>query len=106
MVGPTISQATQEESVMNTSPSAPREGGASQGVHVHFLLDRSGSMGAIASDVIGGFNEFLREQQARPDACRMTLVQFDSQQPFELLAEARDVRDVPPLDTASYRPRG
>jgi Mg-chelatase subunit ChlD len=91
---------------MTSSQQTTRDGSASQGVHVHFLLDRSGSMGSIASDVIGGFNEFLREQQARPGACRMTLVQFDSQQPFELLAEARDVGDVPPLDERTYHPRG
>ena len=79
---------------------------ASQGVHVHFLLDRSGSMGAIASDVIGGFNDFLREQQARPGTCRLTLVQFDSQDPFEVLTEAQSIREVPALDARHYHPRG
>jgi uncharacterized protein YegL len=75
-------------------------------VHVSFLLDRSGSMQAIREDVIGGFNEFLREQQSRPGTCRMTLVQFDSQAPFEVLADAADVRDVAPLDAGRYKPRG
>ena len=91
---------------MNSSQQTSRDGGASQGVHVHFLLDRSGSMASIAPDVIGGFNEFLRDQQARPGDCRMTLVQFDSQEPFELLAEARNIGEVPALDGRSYRPRG
>jgi uncharacterized protein YegL len=74
-------------------------------VHVSFLLDRSGSMAPIRNDVIGGFNQFLREQQARSGVCRMTLVQFDSQAPFEVLVDAADVRDVPPLDAARYEPR-
>lgn len=74
-------------------------------VHVSFLLDRSGSMAPIRNDVIGGFNQFLRDQQARPGVCRMTLVQFDSQAPFEILADAADVRDVRPLDAARYEPR-
>ena len=74
-------------------------------VHVSFLLDRSGSMSAIREDVIGGFNEFLREQQGRPGECRMTLVQFDSQAPFEILADAARVQDVPQLDAGRYRPR-
>ena len=74
-------------------------------VHISFLLDRSGSMGAIRDDVIGGFNQFLREQQRRPGACRMTLVQFDSQAPFEVLADAADVSAVAPLDGARYAPR-
>ena len=37
----------------------PADGRAA--VHVSFLLDRSGSMNAIREDVIGGFNQFLRE---------------------------------------------
>lgn len=83
-----------------TTPPAPHDA-----VHVSFLLDRSGSMEPIRDDVIGGFNQFLREQQARPGVCRMTLVQFDSQAPFEILADAADVRDVRPLDAGRYEPR-
>lgn len=88
------------------TPSRQQGEAASDGVHVSFLLDRSGSMQSIAGDVIGGFDAFLREQQAQPGVCRMTLVQFDSQEPFEVLADDADVRDVPPLDAARYQPRG
>ncbi len=84
----------------NATPSA-----ADDAVHVSFLLDRSGSMEPIREDVIGGFNQFLREQQARPGVCRMTLVQFDSQAPFEILVDAADVKEVRPLDAARYEPR-
>lgn len=75
-------------------------------VHISFLLDRSGSMGPIRNDVIGGFNNFLHEQQKRPGTCRMTVVQFDSQAPFEILADAADVKALAPLDAARYQPRG
>jgi len=75
-------------------------------VHVSFLLDRSGSMAAIQGDVIGGFNHFLQEQQGRPGACRMTLVQFDSQAPFEILANAANIDEIPQLDAYRYQPRG
>jgi uncharacterized protein YegL len=75
-------------------------------VHVSFLLDRSGSMGAIREDVIGGFNQFLRQQQGQPGTCRMTLVQFDTQAPFEVLADAVDVQAMPALDAGRYQPRG
>ena len=33
-------------------------------LHIYFVLDRSGSMSSMASDVIGGFNRFLADQQA------------------------------------------
>lgn len=79
---------------------------AEDAVHISFLLDRSGSMGAIRDDVIGGFNQFLHEQQQRPGACRMTLVQFDSQAPFEILADAADIKALGPLDGTRYEPRG
>lgn len=77
-----------------------------EAVHVSFLLDRSGSMQAIVGDVIGGFNGFLREQQAQAGACHMTLVQFDSQDPFEVLIDDMDVKAMRPLDAARYQPRG
>jgi hypothetical protein len=32
--------------------------------HIAVLLDRSGSMGDIKDDAIGGFNCFLKEQKA------------------------------------------
>lgn len=84
----------------------PQAAKAAEAVHISFLLDRSGSMGPIRGDVIGGFNQFLREQQQRPGDCRMTLVQFDSQNPFEILADAADVKALAPLDGARYAPRG
>jgi hypothetical protein len=33
-------------------------------LHIYFVLDRSGSMESIASDVVGGFNALLADQQA------------------------------------------
>ncbi len=45
---------------------------------VTIVLDRSGSMEAIATDVVGGFNQFLAAQQREPGDCRLTLVQFDN----------------------------
>lgn len=75
-------------------------------VHVYFLLDRTGSMAAIADDVIGGFNTFLTNQQAKPGECVMTLVQFDSEGPFEILHDAVPLDQVQPLTVETYVPRG
>lgn len=74
-------------------------------VHLYFLLDRTGSMRPISDDVIGGFNTFLAEQQAKPGKCRMTLVQFDSQAPFEILANAKDISEIPQLTEETFTPR-
>ena len=47
-----------------------------------FLLDRSGSMGGLESDTIGGFNGFVK-QQAEIGDTRITTVLFDDH--YELL---------------------
>jgi len=74
--------------------------------HLYVLLDRSGSMQAIADDVIGGFNHLLAEQKADGADARMTLVQFDSQDPEEVIADAVPVLEVVDLDAATFVPRG
>jgi hypothetical protein len=75
-------------------------------VHIHFLLDRSGSMAAIAPDVIGGFNVFLAAQQAQPGRGRMTLVQFDTTDPFEVLTDGVTLGEVRGLSARTFQPRG
>lgn len=75
-------------------------------VHIAVVLDRSGSMAAIADDIVGGFNEYLGRQQREPGEARVTLVQFDGQDPFEVLVDGLDIAKVRPLTRDSYRPRG
>lgn len=81
-----------------TTPAGP--------LHIYFLLDRSGSMQSIASDVVGGFNGFLAAQKADGADAVMTLVQFDSQDPHEVLTEATTIADVRDLTAATFMPRG
>jgi len=69
------------------------------------ILDRSGSMETVRSDVVGGFNKLLEEQKALPGDCTITLVQFDSQDPYEILRDFVPVNNVMPLGD-EYRPRG
>ncbi|MDE3206697.1 MAG: VWA domain-containing protein [Acidobacteriota bacterium] len=75
-------------------------------LHIYFLLDRSGSMASIADDVIGGFNSFLAAQIVDGNDAVMTLVQFDSQDPHEVLAEGLPLAEVTPLSASSFQPRG
>lgn len=74
-------------------------------VHISIVLDRSGSMGVIREDIVGGFNEFLRRQRETEGEARVTLVQFDSQDPFEVLIDGVDLAEVRDLDPAVYEPR-
>lgn len=73
--------------------------------HITILLDRTGSMASISDDTIGGFNTFLGEQKAQPGKATLTLVQFDSQDPYEVLQDFRQIAEVPELTSATYVPR-
>lgn len=74
--------------------------------HISLLLDRSGSMDSIRDDIIGGVNRFWADQKAGGFAITASMVQFDSQNPFECLLENRPVAEVPVLDRETYQPRG
>lgn len=73
--------------------------------HIVILLDRSGSMQSIASDVIGGYNQFLAEQQSNGGDARVTFVQFDSQDPQEVVVAGAPISEVVPLSAATFVPR-
>lgn len=68
------------------------------------ITDRSGSMGSICSDVIGGFNRFLKEQKRQPGDARMTYTQFDTN--YEIVYQARPIHQVEDLDENTFVPRG
>lgn len=72
--------------------------------HIAVVLDRSGSMEAVRTDTIGGFNAFLAEQQKAPSEADLTLTQFDTA--YDVVHSAKKLTDVPPLTTETYVPRG
>ena len=67
-------------------------------VHIGFVLDRSGSMEHLVSDVVGGFATFVAEQQQEAGKCSVTVAQFDSEDPFEVLIDDIPVAEVTGLD--------
>ena len=69
-----------------------------------FILDRSGSMGGLESDTIGGFNSMLAKQQAEPGECRMTTILFDNR--YEVLHDRIDLKAVSPITEHEYFVRG
>lgn len=71
---------------------------------VNFVLDKSGSMDIIRAATISGFNEFLADQQREGGDARMTLTLFDTE--FTAVASAVPVREIAPLELATYAPSG
>lgn len=68
------------------------------------VLDRSGSMEAIARDVVVGLNSFVRGQKRVEGEAWYTLVQFDDE--YEVVHFRAPIADVPPLTRRTYVPRG
>lgn len=72
---------------------------------IALILDRSGSMESVRGDVIGGVNRFLNEQQRLPGECLVTIVQFDSQDPYDVVTPLGPVADARRLSEGNYIPR-
>lgn len=70
---------------------------------ITFILDRSGSMASIATDVQGGLSTFIAEQKKVEGEATFTLNHFDHE--FENVFKGEDVSTV---DISSYHftPRG
>lgn len=78
----------------------------STNTHLYILLDRSGSMSSIARDVIGGYNTFIRQQKKEGSDVRVTLVQFDSSDPQEIIAAGVPIDEIVDLTEETFIPRG
>jgi uncharacterized protein YegL len=73
-------------------------------IEIVFILDRSGSMGGLESDTIGGYNSFLKKQQEESGLARITTVLFDCS--YEIIHDRLDLRTVSPLTDREYFVRG
>lgn len=71
---------------------------------ITIILDRSGSMDSVKDDTIGGFNNFLGEQQQVEGEAVLSLVQFDDQ--YEVVYLDKDINSAAKLTEATFQPRG
>lgn len=89
-----------------TNPSGGAEPLNSNNGKIWFLLDRSGSMFPVRSDVVAGFNQFVSDLRAQPLDCRMSLILFDGFRPFDVVFSAQQIQTVPQLKPNDYVPDG
>lgn len=69
-----------------------------------FILDKSGSMGGLEGDTIGGYNAMLAKQKDVKGEARVTTVLFDDK--YELLHDRIDIRAVAPITDREYQVGG
>lgn len=68
-------------------------------LNIFFILDGSGSMGSVQSDVIGGLNSFIDEQKQEKSKTRFWLTVFDDK--IVKVHEGVDVADVSHVDQST-----
>jgi hypothetical protein len=74
-------------------------------VLINFILDKSGSMGSILTDTIGGFNTYIQQLQLDEEsAYKFSLTLFNTG--FENRHVAVDMKNVPELTQRTYLPSG
>lgn len=69
-----------------------------------FILDRSGSMGGLEEDTIGGFNAMIRKQKKEQGEALITTVLFDDQ--VEVLYDRVPLSRIEPMTDKQYYVRG
>ncbi len=69
-----------------------------------FILDRSGSMGGLETDTIGGFNAMIGKQKKETGKCFVTTVLFDNVS--ETLYDRVDLSEIPTMTDKDYTVRG
>jgi uncharacterized protein YegL len=65
-----------------------------------FILDKSGSMGGLEGDTIGGYNSMLDKQKSVEGECRVTTVLFDNS--YALLHDRIDINAVSAMTEREY----
>ena len=69
-----------------------------------FIVDRSGSMGGLESDTIGGYNATLEAHRAEEGEAVVSTVLFDNA--IEVLHDRLPIDQISPLTTHDYWVRG
>jgi hypothetical protein len=71
---------------------------------ISFIIDQSGSMETIRSDVIGSFNSFIKEQKKIKGRCKVYYSVFNDDVKHRF--KNRALETVRPIDEKIYKPSG
>ncbi len=68
------------------------------------ILDRSGSMGGLEQDTIGGFNSMIERQKKEEGEALVSVVLFDHVN--DVIYDRTDIRKIEPMTEKQYYVRG
>ena len=69
-----------------------------------FIVDRSGSMGGLESDTIGGINATLAKNRALEGDANVSIVLFDTT--VDVIVDRKPIAEVADLTAKDYQVRG
>ena len=69
-----------------------------------FIIDKSGSMGGLEEDTVGGFNSFIEKQKGEAGRAYVTTVLFSTD--YEKMHDRADISQIEPMTRADYRVGG
>jgi len=69
-----------------------------------YILDRSGSMGGLEADTIGGYNSMLERQKKEEGEALFSTVLFDDR--IDVLHDRRPIGEIAPITDKEYFVRG
>lgn len=73
-------------------------------VELVFILDKSGSMGGLEKDTIGGYNSLIRKQRKGKGEALVTTVLFSNN--LKVISDRKDIKNVEELTDKEYCPSG
>ena len=73
-------------------------------VELVFILDKSGSMGGLEKDTIGGYNSLIRKQRKEKGEALVTTVLFSNN--LKVISDRKDIKNVEELTDKEYCPSG
>lgn len=106
--------ATPDSAGCAASPGTPNAVGSGAGsasspaatgiTELVFIIDRSGSMGGLESDTVGGYNATLQRHRQLSGACTVSTVLFDHE--AEVICDRQPIAEVRDMTAADYQVRG
>lgn len=73
-------------------------------VEIICVVDRSGSMGHLEADVVGGINKFIADQKKVKGAANLTIAIFDNI--YETIFDRINLKDVRDMTADDFKARG
>lgn len=71
--------------------------------HITLLLDASGSMRSMRSDVVDGINSFIEQQKETEGKCRVSVLSFEGQHGLSVIRDNVKLSNWEPVGQDEYR---